>query len=252
MDLAKRKKRIAKKQIKYLLLIGAAVVIGGGSMLTDVASSLKDFNFLESTGLDNLGITASDVKEAADNAASLKEEVQQAIEVEYSSLEYADTTQETTASASSFDSTAQISFEYDAVGTVVRVKDGDTYVLDIDGADTTIRLIGVDTPESVAPATYSKENTQEGKDISALVKERLTEGTVLYVEYDVSKSDKYGRTLAYLYFEDGTMIQKWLLENGYAQVMTVQPNSKYADEFAKIQHTAAVNKTGLWNGYFEE
>lgn len=47
------------------------------------------------------------------------------------------------------------------------------------------------------------------------------------------------------------MVQEWLLENGYARVMTVQPNSKYSERFAEIQHQAAENKVGLWNGFFE-
>lgn len=134
---------------------------------------------------------------------------------------------------------------------VVRVKDGDTYVLKINGEETTVRLIGVDTPESVAPADYSKENTSEGKAISEIVKQKIQSGDILCVEYDVSKTDKYGRTLAYLYFENGLMVQEWLLENGYARVMTVQPNSKYSERFAEIQHQAAENKVGLWNGFFE-
>lgn len=133
---------------------------------------------------------------------------------------------------------------------VVRVKDGDTYVLMIDGEETTVRLIGVDTPESVAPDEYSKENTSDGKLISEIVKQKIRPGDTLYVEYDVSPTDKYGRSLAYLYFEDGVMVQEWLLENGYAQVMTVQPNSKYAEKFSEVQHIAAENKVGLWNGFF--
>lgn len=134
---------------------------------------------------------------------------------------------------------------------VVRVKDGDTYVLKIDGEETTVRLIGVDTPESVAPSDYSKENTSEGKTVSEIVKQKLQPGDTIYIEYDVSKTDKYGRTLAYLYFEDGSMVQEWLLQNGYAQVMTVQPNCKYAERFAELEHTAAENNVGLWNGLFE-
>lgn len=134
---------------------------------------------------------------------------------------------------------------------VVRVKDGDTYVLNIGGEEITVRLIGVDTPESVAPADYSKENTSEGREISEIVKQKIRAGDALYVEYDVSPTDKYGRTLAYLYFENGEMVQEWLLENGYAQVMTVQPNSKYAKRFSEIQHIAAENKVGLWDGFFE-
>lgn len=136
-------------------------------------------------------------------------------------------------------------------GEVVRVKDGDTYVLTIDGEKTTVRLIGVDTPESVAPSEYSKENTSEGRTISEIVKQKIKPGDTLYIEYDISQTDKYGRTLAYLYFEDGEMVQEWLLKNGYAQTMTVQPNSKYAEKFAEIQHLAAENNVGLWNGYFD-
>ena len=133
---------------------------------------------------------------------------------------------------------------------VIRVKDGDTYVLMIDGEETTVRLIGVDTPESVAPDEYSKENTSKGRMISEIVKQKIQVGDMLYVEYDVSPTDKYGRTLAYLYFEDGVMVQEWLLENGYAQVMTIQPNSKYAKRFSEVQHIAAENKLGLWASNF--
>ncbi len=133
---------------------------------------------------------------------------------------------------------------------LIRVKDGDTYVLNVDGVETTVRLIGVDTPESVAPSEYSKENTDEGRSVSEIVKQKIKSGDTLYIEYDVSRTDKYGRTLAYLYFEDGEMVQEWLLENGYAQIMTIQPDSKYADIFAEVQHGAAENKVGLWDGFF--
>lgn len=152
---------------------------------------------------------------------------------------------------SSVASTPEFSLSALTKGEVVRVKDGDTYVLIIGGEETTVRLIGVDTPESVAPDEYSKENTSEGRTISEIVKQKIQAGDTLYVEYDVLSTDKYGRTLAYLYFEDSTMVQEWLLENGYAQVMTVQPNCKYAEEFAALQHTAAENKVGLWAGIFE-
>lgn len=78
--------------------------------------------------------------------------------------------------------------------------------------------------------------------ISEIVKQKIRPRDVLYVEYDIEQTDKYGRTLAYLYFEDGLMVQEWLLENGYAQVMTVQPNCRYAERFAALQHIAAENK----------
>lgn len=136
--------------------------------------------------------------------------------------------------------------------TFIRAKDGDTYVVTLNGEDKTVRLIGVDTPESVAPATYSKENTEEGKEVSDIVKEKFTKGETVYLEFDVSETDKYGRLLAYVYFKDGTMVQDWLLSNGYARMMTVPPNVKYADHFHEIENEAARNKVGLWNGFFDQ
>ena len=139
-----------------------------------------------------------------------------------------------------------------ARGTVVRTVDGDTYVLNIDGRETKVRLIGVDTPESAAPSSYYKDNTEEGRMVSDIVKDRITEGSVLYVETDVQETDRYGRLLAYLYFEDGTMVQEWLLGSGYANTATYPPNVKYAERFAELAHKAAESGAGLWDGYFEE
>ncbi len=135
---------------------------------------------------------------------------------------------------------------------LVRVVDGDTYVLNISGTETKVRLIGVDTPESVAPSTYYKDNTEEGATVSDIVKNKMSGVEYLSVEYDVGRTDKYGRTLAYLYFPDGTMVQDWLLKNGYANVATYAPNIKYSEHFAVLAHNAMENKIGLWNGFFEE
>ena len=139
----------------------------------------------------------------------------------------------------------------DDIGAVMRVVDGDTYVLLINDTETKIRLIGVDTPESVAPESYRKDNTEEGKEISEIVKDKIREDDILYIEYDVQKTDNYGRTLADLYFPDGTMVQEWLLENGYANISTYPPNVKYADRFKELAQAASERKAGLWNGFFE-
>ena len=155
-------------------------------------------------------------------------------------------------SSPSTDTTSENNSNYAAVGTVIRVVDGDTYLLNIGGTETKVRLIGVDTPESVAPETYDKENTEEGIMVSDIVKEKIKEGDILNIEYDVSKTDSYGRTLAYLYFSNGVMVQDWLLSNGYAQVMTIQPNSKYADHFAELEQAAMGRGEGLWSGIFAE
>lgn len=134
---------------------------------------------------------------------------------------------------------------------VVRVVDGDTYYVNMNGQDVKVRLIGVDTPESVAPQSYmdatGKENTEVGEYISEIMKDVIKEGDTLLLEFDVDMYDKYDRVLAYAYFEDGEMVQDFLLSNGLAQVMTIQPNVKYSDHFAEMQRVAVENGIGIWN-----
>lgn len=125
---------------------------------------------------------------------------------------------------------------------VVRVVDGDTIVVKYNGVDEKVRLIGIDTPESVH-ADESK-NTKEGVMVSDYTKKMLT-GKKVGLEFDVSKRDKYGRLLAYVYL-DGEMYNKILLKEGYARVATYPPNVKYVDEFVKLQKEARENNKGLW------
>lgn len=129
---------------------------------------------------------------------------------------------------------------------VIRVVDGDTFVIKMDGSETKVRLTGVDAPESVAPEYSGKENTQEGKKAAEYL-QKLIDGKNVYLEYDLDNYDQYGRVLAYVYLSDQqTMVQKKLLEDGYAQVMTVPPNVKYSEEFTALQRRARENGKGLW------
>jgi micrococcal nuclease len=123
--------------------------------------------------------------------------------------------------------------------TVKRVVDGDTF-------ETTenekVRLIGVDTPETVKPNTPVQPY---GKEASNFTKSKLT-GQKVALELDVQPKDKYGRTLAYVYLQDGTFFNAELVKEGYARVLTVPPNVKYTDEFVKLQNQAREQKKGLW------
>lgn len=126
---------------------------------------------------------------------------------------------------------------------VVSVVDGDTFKINYNGTVTKVRLIGVDTPESVS--SNQSKNNKYGVEASNYTKERL-EGQTVHLEFDVQQTDKYGRLLAYVYLEDGTMYNKELLEKGYAQIATYPPNVKYVDEFIQIQKQAKENKVGFW------
>ena len=137
--------------------------------------------------------------------------------------------------------------------TVKRVIDGDTYVVDLGGKETKLRLIGVDTPESVASDEYleqsGKDNTDYGKKVSDAMKDKIPVGSTLFVVTDVMEMDKYGRTLGYVYFEDGEMVQDYLLKNGYAKLMTVQPNVQFVEHFIELEQKAMDEGVGIWQDY---
>ena len=126
---------------------------------------------------------------------------------------------------------------------VIRVIDGDTLIADIDGEQITIRFCNLDTPESVNPD--ASKNTPEGKIASNYTKELLT-GKKIYIEYALDKTDKYGRTLAYLFTEDKECVQTMILQDGMAGTMFIFPNYIYAPYFIRIEIKARLNGTGFW------
>ncbi|MDX9727581.1 MAG: thermonuclease family protein, partial [Bacteroidales bacterium] len=68
------------------------------------------------------------------------------------------------------------------------------------------------------------------------------------LEFDVSRYDRYGRTLAYVYLEDGTFVNAEMIRNGYATVMTVPPNVRHAGTFKELASGARKGNKGLWKG----
>lgn len=144
-----------------------------------------------------------------------------------------------TSTKTSEKNTSAIAGEYE----VVSITDGDTFEINYNGTKTKVRLIGVDTPESVHPD--SKKNNEYGKQASNYTKS-LLEGKTVKLEFDVSPTDKYGRLLAYVYLENGEMLNEKLLKEGYAQVATYPPNVKYVENFKSIQKEARENKVGFW------
>ena len=126
---------------------------------------------------------------------------------------------------------------------VTSVTDGDTFKINYNGEEKKVRLIGIDTPESVHPD--SSKNSDYGKQASAYTKS-LIENKVIKIEFDVSQTDKYGRLLVYAYLENGEMLNEKLVKEGYAQVATYAPNVKYAEKFEQLQKQARENKVGFW------
>jgi len=73
----------------------------------------------------------------------------------------------------------------------------------------------------------------------------LVKGKEVSLEFDVQRRDKYNRLLAYVYIDD-IFVNAWLVENGYAQVMTIPPNVRYAERFLELQQKARKVGKGLW------
>jgi micrococcal nuclease len=127
---------------------------------------------------------------------------------------------------------------------VSKLVDGDTFwVLDERGTEVKIRLIGINTPE--ARRTGRTEIEYYGKEASAYVA-NLVRGKRVRLEYDVSRYDRYKRTLAYVYLENGVFLNAHLVQEGYATVATYPPNVKYADYFTKLQREARTQRNGMW------
>jgi micrococcal nuclease len=127
---------------------------------------------------------------------------------------------------------------------VTKVVDGDTIKVRINGEEETIRLLLIDTPETVHP---HKPVQPFGPEASTFVK-KLLEGKMVRLELGIAERDKYGRLLAYVYTENGDMVNELLLQEGLARVAYIyQPNTKYVDEFQEIQKIARQLNKGIWS-----
>ena len=135
-----------------------------------------------------------------------------------------------------------IPYVYYSVSSVI---DGDTVKVSVDGSVHTYRLIGMDTPETVDPR---KTVQCFGKEASNKAKELLV-GQKVRIEKDPTQGDldKYGRTLAYIYLQDGLFYNKYMIEQGYAHEYTYDVPYKYQPEFKAAQKAAEANQRGLWS-----
>lgn len=127
---------------------------------------------------------------------------------------------------------------------VTKVVDGDTIDVELDGKVERLRLIGINTPETVDPR---KPVECFGREASEKAKSILT-GKKVAVESDPSQDehDKYGRLLRYVFLEDGTNFNLLMIREGYAYEYTYDLPYKYQTEFKQAQTEASGKKTGLW------
>ncbi len=128
---------------------------------------------------------------------------------------------------------------------VAKVIDGDTIKVVVNNKEETVRLIGIDTPEVVDPR---KPVQCFGIEASNKAKEILQNRMVI-LESDAASgdADQYDRLLRYVFLEDGTNVNKLMIEEGYAHEYTYKDNQyKYRNEFIEKEKEARENKRGLW------
>lgn len=129
---------------------------------------------------------------------------------------------------------------------VTKVIDGDTIYIKIEGQTASVRLIGIDTPETVDPrrpvGCFGKKASEETK--------RLLEGKNVILTKDVSETDKYNRLLKYVFLPLGEgenlFVNDYLIRQGFAKILTYPPDIKYDSRFLQAEKEARDNLRGLW------
>ena len=131
----------------------------------------------------------------------------------------------------------------DSSGTVVKVIDGDTVDIRIAGQDTRVRLLNIDTPETADP---NKSVECMGPEASDHLKSLLAPGDKVDLEYDVERTDKYGRTLAGVY-KDESLVNADIAAAGLGIAVKYEPNVRFYDEVLQAQNEAATKAAGLFD-----
>ncbi|WP_436867129.1 thermonuclease family protein [Bacillus fungorum] len=136
-------------------------------------------------------------------------------------------------------------------GRVLHIKDGDTIDVNLKGQKQTIRLLLLDTPESVSQKIPPQKM---GKEASLFLKKQLKGKSVTLVYDRGPKEDKYGRKLAYVFCE-GIHINELMVKSGYGIVAYIsKPNTSLLPQMLESENEAKASKTGVWSikGYVDE
>jgi len=139
---------------------------------------------------------------------------------------------------------------------VIRVVDGDTLTINYSGKNESIRLIGIDTPESYGGSKASRDAKRGHTDVSSIlalgrlasdfVKGLVKKDDIINIEFDVTLRDRYGRLLGYVFLPSGKMLNEEIIKAGYANILTIPPNVRYSAKFISAYKNAREKKLGLW------
>lgn len=189
--------------------------------------------------------TVSQTEESVVDTTETVEETENETEEIVVSSETTESVQPTTKTEQPVEQIQEKSQSEEQYYTVTSVVDGDTIKISMNGTTETLRLIGMDTPETVDPR---KPVQCFGVEASNKAKELLS-GKQVRIETDASQGtrDVYGRLLVYVHRSDGLFFNKHMIEEGYAYEYTYNTPYKYQAEFKSAQQSAEANQKGLWS-----
>lgn len=127
---------------------------------------------------------------------------------------------------------------------ILRVVDGDTFIIEWEDQPTRLRLIGIDAPESYSHHDPDKQ-TQEGESVSRLVTAWL-EDRDIYLQFDKDPYDPYDRLLAYVWLDAHQMVNEILVREGLAFQRRYPPNTHFNDYFEILENKARWESRGIW------
>ena len=122
------------------------------------------------------------------------------------------------------------------------VTDGDTLEINYRETEYKVRLLCIDTPESVKQGVDIQPYALEASELT----KKLTLHKNVRLVFEKGLRDRYGRLLAYIILDSGENINSLLVRNGYARVEFVSPNKRYKEYFQKLQNEAVKDGVGMW------
>lgn len=123
-----------------------------------------------------------------------------------------------------------------------KATDGDTFDIQYKTKEYKVRMLDVDTPESVKRGVEVQEYANEASDFT----KKLLEDQKVKLVFEKGVRDRYGRLLAHVFLQDGTYVNGLLVRNGYARIEFVSPNTRYKEYFQQLQQQAIQDKLGVW------
>lgn len=220
----------------FILILSTVIFIDRTS--TPVKSSINKETVIveETTGIPNIAEEFNKIVKKYNNTESDLSSKQNRIN-DYNTEEgYIDNSEES-------DETSETSIASYDTYTVQRVVDGDTFIIIENNEEVRVRMIGIDTPESVN--SDMNKNCKYGK-VASKYTTKLLSGKVVKIETDEKEYDVYGRKLAYVYLNN-TFVNLDLVEKGYAISQDYKPNTKYSEKIREAQIKAQKKKIGMWS-----